>query len=152
MGGFPTRPNRVAFGPDYEDERAVQDTKREIGAGIFNLSFWQLAGIGRVIPKAVLFCAVAGSACTTTMQLLSFDPNGMLGLLTWTYDGVGEYSIAFASQYPDELGNNVNLSLTGGIALATGATPLPGSVEMSSGYEATINFASDPAAFVVIFW
>jgi len=152
MGGFPTRPSRTSFGPDYEDERPVQDSKREVGAGIFNLGFWQLAGVGRVSPRVVLFCAVAGSACTTVQQMLAFDPDGLLGLLTWTYNGAGSYSIAFASQYPDELGNDINVSLLGGIALSASSSPLVGSVEMTSAYEATVHFASDPTDFVMVLW
>jgi len=151
MGGFPNRPDRTDFGPTYEDERPVQDAKREIAASIFNMDFWQLAGLGKVAPKAVLVCTVSG-AVTTTDQMLAFDPNANLSTLTWTYNGVGDYDLAFSSQYPDELGNNVNLSLVGGIALATGSSPLVGSVDLTSGYELTVNFASDPSGFILILW
>jgi hypothetical protein len=152
MGGFPTRPNRVAYGPDYEDERAVQDAKREIGAGIFNLGFWQLAGLGRVAPKAIMFCDVAGSTCVTAQQLLAFDPNGLLSNMIWTYDGVGRYSVAFLNQYPDELGNSVNLALIGGIALSTASDPLVGSVVLTNDHVASVHFVSDPSSFVVLLW
>jgi hypothetical protein len=117
------------------------------------MDFWQLAGLGKIAPKAVLVCTVTGgSAVTTDEQMLAFDPNGALSTLTWSFVGVGDYDLTFASQYPDELGNNVNLSLVGGIALATGSSPLVGSVEMTSGYELTVHFASDPAGFVLVLW
>ena len=158
MSGFPTRPNRAAFGPTYEEERPVQDAKREIGADIFNLSFWQLSGLGRVAPKAVLVCSVSGSAVTTEEQMLAFDPDDQLSKLTWSYGGVGDYSVAFQQQYPDEQGNDVNLALIGGVAVAMGATPRLGSVDLTSAYEADVYFATDagaavdPAGFVVFFW
>jgi hypothetical protein len=158
MGGFPTRPNRDTFGPDYVDERAVQDATKEIAAAIFNLLFHQLAGIGKVVPRAVLVCTVGGSAVTTANQLLAWDPNDELSTLTWTYNGAGDFSIAFASQYEDEAGNDVNLSLIGGAAFAMGSTPMLGSVNLTSGYEAGVYFtthagvAGDPATFVVVFW
>lgn len=158
MSGFPVRPNRTAFGGDYVDERPVEDTEKEISASIFNLSFWQLAGLGRVIPKAVLVCSVAGGVVTTDYQLLVFDPNGSLSTLTWTYNGVGDYSLAFASQYPDENGTNQNLSLVGALAGVMDSTPVISSVDLTSGYEADVYFlddagaAADPAGFVVVFW
>lgn len=151
MGGFPNRPDRTDFGPTYEDERPVTDAKREIAASIFELLFWQLGGLGKIAPKAVLVCTVNG-AVTTVEQMLAFDPNADLSTLTWTYNGAGDYDLAFSSQYPDEGGTNRNLSLVGGIVLATGATPLVGSVELTSGYELTVHFASDPAGFVMIVW
>jgi hypothetical protein len=157
MGGFPTRPNRSAYGPDYEDERPVENVKREIGAGIFNLSFWQIAGIGRVVPKAVLICSVDDGVITTLNQLLAFDPNGELSLLAWTYNSAGSYSLAFADKYPDELENDINTGLIGGLAQSMDGTPLLASVDMDSDHDANVHFASvaapaDPTLFIVVFW
>jgi len=89
---------------------------RENSAANFNLSFWQLAGLGRVDPRAVLRCTVSGGVVTTVDQLLAWDANGGLSPLAWTYKGVGFYEFAFAVQYPDERGINVNLVLTAGLA------------------------------------
>lgn len=156
--GFPTRPNRAAFGPDYENERPVTDVKREIGAGIFNLSFWQLAGLSRVAPRAILVASVSGGAVTTTHQMLAWDPNGELPLLAWTYDGVGEYSVALDDQYPDEQGTDVDTALVGGLAGAMGTVAAFPLVELSSDHEATVYFfdaagsAADPDSFIVCFW
>ena len=152
MGGFPNRPDRTDYGPEYADERPVTDASREIAASIFNMDFWQLAGLGKIAPKAVLMCSVAGGVVTTDEQMLAFDPNAALSTLTWTYVGVGDFDLDFSSQYPDELGNNVNLSLVGGIVLATGTSPLVGSVEMVSGYEISVHFASDPTGFALVLW
>jgi len=115
MGGFPTRANRAAFGPTREDVKPVTDPARENSAADFNLSFWQLAGLGRVSPRAVLRCTVAGGVVTTVDQLLAWDANAGLSPIAWTYRGVGVYSFTFASQYPDERPVNVALALTAGM-------------------------------------
>jgi hypothetical protein len=116
MGGFPTRANRAAYGPTREDYKPVTDPIRQNSAADFNLAYWQLAGLGRVTPRAVLRCTVSGGAVTTVDQLLSWDADAGLSALTWTYQGVGAYEFAFSSQYPDELGSNVTLSLIAGVA------------------------------------
>lgn len=116
MGGFPTRANRAAFGPTLSEYKPVTDPTREIGAQTFNLDFWQLAGVGRVVPRAVLRCTVSGGVVTTADQLLAWDANAGLSPISWTYHGVGAYEFTFASQYPDERGVNVNLILTAGAA------------------------------------
>lgn len=104
MAGFPTRPSRDAFGPTYEDERPVRNPKRELGSAIGNLMFWQLAGAGIVAPMGVIQVAVTGGVATTVYQALAFDPKGQLALLTWINDATGQYTITFASTYPDETG------------------------------------------------
>jgi hypothetical protein len=112
MAGFPTRANRTAFGPTLTEYKPVTDPTREIGAATFNLDFWQLAGVGRVAPRAVLRCTVAGGVVTTADQLLAWDANAGLSPIVWTYHGVGAYEFAFAAQYHDERGINVALVLT----------------------------------------
>jgi len=116
MAGFPTRANRVAFGPTRQDYKPVTDPVRQNSAADFNLAYWQLAGIGRVAPRAVLRCTVAGGVVTTAEQLIAWDSNGALSPLTWTYRGVGFYEFAFAAQYPNELGSNTSLVLMSGLA------------------------------------
>ena len=157
MGGFPARPNRDAFGPTLEDEAPVENPKREIGADTFNLSWWQVAGLGKVVPKAWLKCTVAGAAITTNSQGLAFDPEGALGVLTWVYVGVGSYTIEFASQYADEDGTLINLSLVAGSAHPMGTASEFGVVDLTSGYQAAVRFFDDtgapvdPGEFVVYF-
>lgn len=158
MAGFPTRPNKDSFGSDLVDERPVQDPTKEIAAAIFNLKHWQIAGVGIVAAKAVLVATVVGGVVTTVDQLLAFDPTQAVSLLTWTYNGVGDFSLDFAQQYPNELGVDTNLALVGGIAVAMGATPRLGSVDLTSGYEMEVYFLTDagagvdPAKFVLILW
>jgi len=158
MSGFPNRPTRNDFGPTYENERPVQDPKREVGEDIYNLNFWQVAGLGLVAPKVIIVATVAGSVVTTVNQFLAFDPSRSLSALTWTYEGVGHYSFDFQSQYPDEVGNNVNLSLVAGGAFVQGSTPLMSSLDLTSGYEGDLYFeddagaATNPSKFMMVIW
>jgi hypothetical protein len=113
MSGFPNRANRAALGPTYEEWMPVTDPNREISAAIQNLDFWQLAGVSQTAPLGILLATVSGGAVTTAAQSLAWDPNGALGLLSWTYEAAGAFSFAFSSQYPDQRGTSVNLILAG---------------------------------------
>lgn len=158
MSGFPTRPDRDSFGPTYENERPVNNPKRELGDSVFNLNFWQLAGSGLVIPRAMIVASVSGSAVTTQNQGLAWDPNGNVSNLIWTYEGVGHYSADFLSQYVDENGTLVNLSLIAGAAFPQGTAARFGTVNLTSGYEFDVYFftdagvAVDPGSFLILLW
>lgn len=116
MAGFPTRANRSAFGPTRQDYKPVTDPVRQNSAADFNLAYWQLAGLGRVTPRAVLRCTVAGGVVTTAEQMLAWDANAGISPIAWTYAGAGFYRFAFASTYHDEMGSDVNLVLSAGMA------------------------------------
>jgi len=126
MSGFPTRTNRSAFGPELENVREVSDPQREIGAATYNLGWWNLAGMSRTCPLATFRCTVSGGVITVGSQSIAFDPNAALSNLTFTYESVGRYSFAFASQYPDQRGVNVALELMGGIAITGNQSPYRG--------------------------
>ena len=115
MGGLPTRSNRDAFGPDYQNVRPVSDPTKEIGANIINLQMWDLAGAVQTIPKAFIKARVVGGVVSVIEQMLSFDPNSVQSLIPFVYVGAGNYTFAFDAQYPNELGNDVNTGLIGGI-------------------------------------
>jgi hypothetical protein len=102
--GFPVRPTRSTFGPDLENERRVENPRREIGAETFTLAWWQLAGMGRTSERVTLVGRWDGLAMQTDYQAFAWDPNGQLPLLIPTRLGVGEYRVVFAATYPDEAG------------------------------------------------
>jgi len=116
MGGFPTRTNRAGFGPSMENESPVNNPKRELSGPQMNINFWNLAGCGLVIPKAVFRCTISATTITTANQLWAFDPDSSQSTLTMTYQQAGHYNFVFASQYPDEMATDINLSLIGGMA------------------------------------
>lgn len=158
MAGFPGRPDRNEFGPTYEDERPVENPKRELGQAVVNLNMWQVAGMGLVSPKVVISTTVAGSAVTVVNQMLAWDPNQDLANISVSYDGVGNYSFAFQSSYPNEDGNNVSTGLIGGTALPNTAANINGVLNMTSGYEGNIRlFDADAgtaidADFLLVIW
>jgi hypothetical protein len=127
MGGFPTRASRAALGPTYQNEKEVTDPQREIGALVANLNFWQVAGLSQVTPRIVIKASVSGGVITNNFQAMAFDPDSGVSAISFVYEKVGHYSFAFASQYPDELGVNQNLSLIAGIAMPVNGMPTSGS-------------------------
>jgi len=158
MGGFPNRPNRLAFGPTMINERPVVDPTRDLDAASVNLTAWQTAGTGRCAPKGLLTCTVAASLPTTVNQAFAFDPNGALALIVWVSIGVGHYRFLLAATYPDELGTAIATGLVAGIAQSTTAVPLIGSVELTSDHGGDVYFlsnagaATDPASFAMLLW
>lgn len=120
MSGFPNRPIRATLGPALEDEFPVTNPKKEQGADVFTLGWWQVAGAGLVVPRAVLFVdVVAATSATTTSQMLAWDVDQSLALLGWTYVGLGNFDITFASQYVDQTDTLRTLTLLGGFASVT---------------------------------
>ncbi|MEA3225144.1 MAG: hypothetical protein U9Q07_04275 [Planctomycetota bacterium] len=126
MSGFPRRANRSAFGPALEDKKPMTDPTQEVDAATYTLGWWQLSGLSRTGPMAVFTCTVAGGVVTVVSQSLAFDANGALADLTFTYEAAGRYSFAFASQYPDQRGTNVDLVLAGGITSPSNQAPYRG--------------------------
>ena len=61
MSGWPNRASRSSFGQQYEDSTPVRDPRKQIGAQQMNLDFWQVAGMGRVSPRAFLHFTGAAS-------------------------------------------------------------------------------------------
>lgn len=114
MSGFPSRPGRNAFGPEFENATPIRNPKQNVGAEFMNLASWQLAGAGLVIPRALVKCRVSGAAITVSWQNLSWDPKGELALITAVYLGAGDYRLEFAANYADETGVPVPFDLVGG--------------------------------------
>jgi len=117
--GFPDRTSRTDIGPTLENERPVTNPLKEIPAGAFNEAFWQAAGMSQVTPKAVLHCTVSGGVVTVAAQGLTWDPDGALANIVFTYINAGYYEFAFANQYPDEAGVNQSTNITGGMVQVT---------------------------------
>lgn len=117
--GFPDTPNRTAFGPTFQDKRPVVDPTKELGSQVFNLMAWQMAGAGIVCPRAMII--YDGSTPATTYQALAWDPNGLLGNISITKQGTGEYDVDFASTYTDQNGTAVSFSVRGAMAFGQDA-------------------------------
>jgi len=70
-----------------------------------NLSFWQVAGAGRVLPLAVF--VYDGTTEQLTLQALAFDPRSELDDVPVVKNATGDYTLTLASTYKDEVGTNV---------------------------------------------
>ncbi len=126
MSGFPRRASRSAFGPDLTNIKPVTDPTREIDAATYKLGWWNIAGMDRTAPMAVFVCTVAGGVVTVVNQALAFDPDAGLADLVFVYEAAGRYSFAFASQYPDQRGEDVDLELIVGLAQTSNQAPYRG--------------------------
>jgi hypothetical protein len=118
VGGLPTRTSRTALGEIFEDTYPVNNPRKEISAAIFNMAFWDVAGLCQTGLKVAIKATVSsGGVVTTGFFGLAFDPDGKVTPITFTRVAAGYYTFAFASQYPDEGGVNRSLALSHGVAM-----------------------------------
>lgn len=134
MAGFPRIPTRSSFGPTMEDFLPVRNPKKDLGAAPINLSFWQIAGIGRTVASAAIVFdpAALSGAGKITRQALTFDPKGEIDPISHTINAAGDYEFTFASSYVDETGTAVPFFPILAIAnpLGIGANPLIGLTDL----------------------
>lgn len=115
--GFPTRISRDTLGPTLVDQYQITDETKQLGADTMNEAWWNLSGVGLVIPRVVITATVTPGTTTvsTVYQGIAWDPNGSLSNLSWVYAEAGRYTFAFSSAYNDEAGNSVSIVFSGGI-------------------------------------
>ena len=99
--------------------RPVTNPQKELDADQMNLTFWQVAGAGRVLPQATI--VYVGATPLLTYQALAFDPRELLGNIANAKTGVGVYTFTFASTYKDEAGNDVAFTPRAAQAMVQGA-------------------------------
>lgn len=147
MSGYPSIPTRASFGPTYRDERPVVDSETELGADVMNLAFWQLAGAGRTLPRAVL--SISGGATPVVgFQALAFDPNGVLNKLAITRTGAGDYSFTFDATYTNERGEAVAFAPTAAVAIVLGTDPSVWAIAQVDGQEVGLTIQDSSAVAV----
>ena len=154
--GFPNRPARIDFGPEMQNKRAPTNSETDLNADQMNLTFWQTAGAGRVLPMAVIL--FDGVAPAITFQALAFDPRGELSLLAFVKDATGDYTFTFATTYKDESGKDVSfvprfaICMTQGGAIgdkATAVVPSGQSVQVT--YRDSSDILTD-GVFMLAVW
>lgn len=158
-GGFPNRPTRSALGPTREDERPVQNAKRELSAADMNLNFQQVTGMGLVVARVAIGVDSLGTPVTPNFyQGLAWDPQQTLPDIVVTRNGVGDYTAVFQATYPDETGTQIATALKMGQAVPQGAGNNRGTVELPDAQTANIFlFVADTGApvdsdFMLLLW
>jgi hypothetical protein len=126
MSGFPTRPDRNAFGQTMQNSGAVRDPSRHLDASVWNLMAWQVAGLGLIVPRAMLyFTANASPAILARAE--AWNPkregSGAYADPGFTVNGAGDYTVAWPSSIPDELGNSLSLAFSFAQAFTVNADP-----------------------------
>lgn len=124
MGGFPNRPDLAGFGPTLQDTTAVRDPTRHVGAALFNLMRHQLAGLGIVLPLAMLRFSAAPSPAVI-MRAEAWNPRGLTSAPfdnpALTRIGTGNYEVVYTSPVTDDAGVSAVLAFSYG--LGTVVTP-----------------------------
>lgn len=105
--GFPRRPLRSAFGPKLTNAYPVEHPETQVGAQSFNPDFWQTAGMGLIVPRAIVIAKWNGSAFDIYHQAEAWNPNGDQAHPVLARTGAGLFTYTFAASYLDEDGNEV---------------------------------------------
>lgn len=101
--GFPDRSARVDFGPEMKNVRPPVIADTDLSAEQMNLTFWQTAGAGRVVPMAIFTYDGVNDVILT--QAAAFDPRQELSApITAAKTGTGLYEFTFAGTYQNERG------------------------------------------------
>lgn len=101
MAGFPNTPGRKGFG-EILDRIPVLNPKSDIGGDTFNLSFWQLAGCGLMVPRAWVLVALDG---TLVAAAESWNPDQDVSMHpVITHGATGQYTVTYPVTALDEAG------------------------------------------------
>lgn len=119
MAGFPTRPDRSAFGPKMLNARPVRDGSKELDAEKLNLDWHQTAGLGLVSPRVLLRVTIDGTTPVLHSRAEAWNPEGynsgdqvdpvLVGIST------GRITIAYPTTIQDETGNAIGIGFVGGM-------------------------------------
>ena len=126
MSGWPLRPDRDSFGPTFRDSTAVRDPTRQMAASSYNLSCWMLAGMGLVVPRAMLVFT-ASVAHPILARSEAWNPKrlttGANAPPNITRTAAGNYLLEYPSPVPDENGADQALSFTYAQAFCVNSDP-----------------------------
>lgn len=126
MSGWPLRPDRDSYGPTFQDTAPVRDPARQISAATFNLLCWQQAGMGLLMPRAMLEF-VMGVSPSIVQRAEVWNPErstvGAFADPTFTRTGAGNYLVEYPTPVPDENGDDVELAFSAALAFVTNADP-----------------------------
>lgn len=119
MSGWPVPPalSALADGP-LVDEKHPDDPRKDLGAEVLYLAWWQTAGLGLVLPKLVL--VIEPATPTLRLGLFSWDQtvySATTSPFPWfgfTVNAGGDYEIALDATVPDMDGAMVAHGVTAG--------------------------------------
>ncbi len=111
--GFPKRLIRSSFGPKLRNNYPVENPETDVGDTTLNGAFWNLAGIGLVVPRAVLIASWNGSAFDYQHQAEAWNAENDQAHPVLTRTATGNYKYTSAATYLDEDGVAVADDLKG---------------------------------------
>jgi hypothetical protein len=116
VAGFPVRPSRAAFGPKPIDRFPVRDPARYGAANLFDLLYWQVAGLGVAGHVGFVTLTSDGTNLSIVSSGEAWDPDGG-SQPTYSRSAAGTYAIQYAASYLDKDGNTVTTNLLGCIVI-----------------------------------
>jgi hypothetical protein len=125
VAGWPNLISRLALGPALENVKPVKNNKRQLGAEVFKLAWWQLAGCGIMVPRCWAALRGSDAGAFSAASLLgsgeAWDPDSLY-LPTIARVSAGVYTLEYGSTYPDADGVAAATNLSFGWGHALGAT------------------------------
>lgn len=121
MSGFPTRPDRGAFGPTLIDRSPVRDTEGQVGASRFNLDAHQVAGLGLVSPRVMLRLTIDGTTPVLISRAEVWNPKGLStgDQVPPTLAGIstGRCTVSYPTTIADEEGDPIGIGFAWGCGI-----------------------------------
>jgi hypothetical protein len=136
MSSFPNRLIRSQLGPKLVDNYPVENPKSELGAATFNPSFWSVAGMTGILPRAALVARWNGSSFDISHQREAWNAENDQAHPSLARFGTGQYTYTFAATYLDEDGVAVPTVLVAArvaAVVASAGGPMRGSAWPNSG-------------------
>jgi hypothetical protein len=140
--GFPNRPGRSTFGAPLVNAKPVRNPTLNPDADIFNLAFFQIAGMGLMVPRAWVYFDGTPTA-RIIARAESWNPDAKTAapytppVLARTSTGL--YTLTYLSTYPDDSGSQVSLSPVAPVGLQVGSANVRNVAVTASGPVLTIN-------------
>lgn len=156
MTGWPNRPSRTGFGPTLVNPKPLTNPKTQADADAFNLAFWQLAGMGLVMPKAWAYCSGANGSVLQHAEV--WNPNRDQPVPVGARSATGQYTLTYLGTYPDEKGNPCAPGLIFPYAFVVNNMTNAIALSNLTGTVITINTKTNPGnsltdfSFVVVVW
>jgi hypothetical protein len=104
---FPKRAQRSSFGPKLVNNYPAENPQSDVPDTALNGMFWGVAGMGLILPRAVVVATYTGGQFVISHQAEAWNPEGDQAHPTLARSAAGRYSYTFAASYLDEDGTAI---------------------------------------------
>lgn len=120
MSGYPVRPGLSDFGSTLENTYPVRDPSREVAAEIFNLTHFQVAGMGLLSPRAMIVFTPGATPVALVARAEAWNPDRRTTGTGYTdptgvRNADGDYTWTWPASVPDKDGTLIPLAFEGAL-------------------------------------